>query len=84
MFQSIREPQIRVSTANEEIAHSGGGDLNAVLLRRVAPLSLSTLLGLFAASGSLLNDPIARFATGQGDPYVCFSSYRRGIIHCNA
>jgi hypothetical protein len=32
MFQSIREPQIRVSTANEEIAHSGGGDLNAVLL----------------------------------------------------
>ena len=32
MFQSIREPQMRVSTANKEIAHSRGGDLNAVFL----------------------------------------------------
>ena len=37
MFQSIREPQIRVSSANEEIAHSGGGDLNAVLLAELRP-----------------------------------------------
>jgi hypothetical protein len=81
MFQSIREPQMRVSTANEEIAHSGGGDLNAVLLPKARRYLFPRCSG--SSRGSLLDDPIAGFATGQGDPYVCFSSCRRGIIHCS-